>query len=54
MIIMLLAMMAELSYSHIFLPDFLCGYLQVTIFVRETLISSNRDCDLIILINEDS
>lgn len=46
--------MAELSYSHIFLPDFLCGHLQVTIFVRETLISFNRDCDLITLINEDS
>ena len=46
--------MAELGYSHIFLPDFLCGYLQVTIFVRETLISSNSDCDLIILMNEDS
>lgn len=30
--------MAELGYSHIFLPDFLCGYLE-TIFVRETLIS---------------
>ena len=40
--------MVELSYSHIFSPDFLCGHLQVTIFVRETLISSNRDFDLII------
>lgn len=43
--------MAEVSYSHIFLPNFLCGHFQETIFVRETLISSNTDLDLIILIN---
>lgn len=43
--------MAEMSYSHIFLPNFLCGHVYVTIFVKETLISSNRDSDLIILTN---
>lgn len=52
LIIMLLAVKAELNYSHISLPHFLCDHLQEIVFVRGTLSSSNRNFDLIILRNQ--